>query len=257
MTRQVVSDAAATVRDQTDPAGVQNPYWDTARTIPGSTDYDHPWAPNGFAGPGGPSINRHALVSRYSWAITDPATVAFVATHSSGCSVVEIGAGTGYWAWQLTQRGVHVIAYDQAPPDQAPNQWHQPPPTGGAVDTFHPVIRGGPAQAAAYPDRVLFLCWPPYDQPLAADALAAYPGDTLIYIGEGDGGCTADDRFHRALADGWDVTAKHRPARWWGLHDWVTVYRRSGSPSTPRAVANGCKLPIVGPGLDLPEGMIP
>ena len=73
---------------------------------------------------------------------------------------------------------------------------------------------------------MLFLCWPPYAAPMAADALAAYDGDTLIYVGEGAEGCTGDDRFREALAANWDEVADHRLVQWFGLHDWITVYRR-------------------------------
>jgi hypothetical protein len=92
--------------------------------------------------------------------------------------------------------------------------------------TYHPVATGYTRAAKDFPDRALFLCWPPYGSPMAAAALDFYTGNRVIYIGEGDGGCCADDNFFAALDKGWVEVAEHRPVQWSGLHDWITVYDR-------------------------------
>ena len=44
-----------------------------------------------------------------------------------------------------------------------------------------------------YPDRVLFLCWPPFDDDLASyTALRAYRADVLAYVGDEPGGRDRD-----------------------------------------------------------------
>lgn len=60
---------------------------------------------------------------------------------------------------------------------------------------------------------------------MAHRALAAYAGSTVIYIGEGHGGCTANDAFFDALAH-WTVEREVELPQWWGVHDALTVYRR-------------------------------
>lgn len=183
------------------------------------------------------TVWREGLVRKYSWSIPNPAAVSFVYEHARG-GLVEIGAGTGYWAWQLSQRGLSVVAYDKHPPDQERNGYHNIVTDGRgyrtseqgewkARPTFHPVIKAEHEIAAAHPDRTLFLCWPPYDGPMAADALAAYTGNRVIYIGEGDGGCTADDRFHKMLEVDWTEVEVTRPVQWWGIHDLIFVYERN------------------------------
>jgi hypothetical protein len=242
-----VTETVATVvdlRSLDDPPGVENPYWQTVRKLEGddlSLKYEHRWELRGFDVKD-PAVSRKELVKPYSWAITDPAAVAFVVEHC-GPRVVEVGAGTGYWAWQLSQRGVDVVAYDKAPPDMEPNDWHchryDDVRPVGTRETWHPVLRGdGPSVSAVHSDRTLFLCWPPYGDEMAADTLAAYSGDRLVYIGEGYGGCTGDGRFHAMLGDrydedepqyppaSWREVATHRPVQWWGLHDWISVYER-------------------------------
>jgi hypothetical protein len=103
-----------------------------------------------------------------------------------------------------------------------------------AVDTpYMPIRKGGPERAADYPDRTLLLIWPPYAEPMAHDALRAFTGRTLVYIGEGDGGCTGDDAFHALIDAEWDEIADHAVPQWWGLHDHLWIYRRKGAARLP------------------------
>jgi hypothetical protein len=73
------------------------------------------------------------------------------------------------------------------------------------------------------------LCWPPYADGMAQQALARYEGARVIYIGEGEGGCTGDDVFHAALAEQWKLAASYEIPQWDGLHDDVRVYVRRAS----------------------------
>lgn len=52
---------------------------------------------------------RAELVRRYAWAVPDAAAIAALAARSP---LVEIGAGTGYWARLLAAAGADIIAYD-------------------------------------------------------------------------------------------------------------------------------------------------
>jgi len=220
------------------PGPARNPYWDAVRALPGddiTQRFQHRWEPRTYPRVWEPDSNddgprRDELTTRYAWAIPDPASLAFIAEHANG-RIVEIGAGTGYWAWQLSQLGVDVVAYDRNPPDRGGNHWHSPRgadgnPSKQPMPVFFPVRRGGAPQAARHPDRTLLLCWPPYTSTVARRALRAYSGQRIIFIGEGWGGCTADDAFFRALERGWVEVVAHRLVQWSGIHDWATVYDR-------------------------------
>ena len=89
------------------------------------------------------------------------------------------------------------------------------------------LLRDDHAAPKHHPDRALFLCWPSYAEPWAAQALACYTGDMLIYAGEGEGGCTADDEFFRLLDAEWEEIGDS-PAHisYWGIHCYLTAYRR-------------------------------
>ncbi|MER7280490.1 hypothetical protein ABT369_39235 [Dactylosporangium sp. NPDC000244] len=206
---------------------IDNPYWDAVK------DHIDPtgslWGTPEVGSPlGRPDIKqwlaevpqRHDMVSRYSWTITDPDTAAFVAEHSGG-RLVDPMAGTAYWGWVLAQHGVDVVSSDAEP---GTNHYHQDRPCFGSVAAMP-----GIEAAALHADRTLFLAWPPYNTPDGADILAAYRGDRVIYVGEGDGGCCGDDRLHELLAKGWREVAHRVPVQWFGIHDVVTVYDRAGS----------------------------
>lgn len=215
-----------------------NPYWDKVIVTPGepiTLKYRGTWEPAWYSHDeqGRYTQHREPLVTQYAWAIPDPESLAFVAKYLAP-KAVEMGAGTGYWASLLAQLGVDILAFDAKPPQIATdNHWHSPARedrhgfTHETREVFCPVYPGDPQTLAAYPDRALFLCWPPYAEPMAAEALAAYPGPRLVYIGEGQGGCTADDDFFTALASEWTEIASHRGVQWSGIHDYITVYERA------------------------------
>jgi hypothetical protein len=85
----------------------------------------------------------------------------------------------------------------------------------------------------ASPERVLFLCWPPFDDDGASyAALRAYRGDVLLYAGDSPGpdgspGATGTVRFHRELALNWTVAEQAALPNWPGLRDRLVVYRRN------------------------------
>jgi len=163
--------------------------------------------------------DRHKLCHRYSWAIpTEPALIE-LAAHAP---LVEIGAGTGYWAMLLRERGVDIIAYDLHPPvtGAEDNHWHQ------NVPTWTEVLPGSSADAALHPDRSLFLCWPPMSD-MAHNALRVYYGNCLIYVGEPEDGCTANDLFDADLKRDWILTKAVKMLQWWGIHDQMMIYTRA------------------------------
>lgn len=214
---------AGSQQDQTTPDGVENPLREIARHMPGSAfSYGGRIEPDGFHAymqPGFSQIGRDELAGRFSWSIPSPGDMVWLAKLLDGRGVVEIGAGSGYWAWQMTQVGIDVVAFDP----------HLPGPDNRYVKhkLYHPVLPGDDRKAADYPERALMLCWPPYCGAMAMDAMRAYTGDLLIYIGEGDGGCCADDDFFKLLDAEWDEESESPfHVTWSGIHCHMTAYRR-------------------------------
>lgn len=182
--------------------GIQNPYWEIVRNLPVSgisLTYEGRYEPDVFYySPGSPEryvLERGRLCKVFSWAIPSPGDLLWIRDRLCGRRLVETGAGLGYWAWQLAQAGVEVTAYDAVQP--ADNKY-----TEG--EEWWPVLPGDHDAVKEHHDRSLLLCWPSYDEPWAAWSLASYQGDQLFYLGEGWGGCCANDAFFELLDAEWD-----------------------------------------------------
>lgn len=204
-----------------------NPYWVEVCKVEGGSfglDDDAVWQPAfypikamlaaselGVADPFVESLSREVLVEKFAWSIPDPGSLEFIkGSFPSGASFVECGAGTGYWAYQLTQLGFDVTAFDAAYRDEL----------------WFPVQKGGVDDVAVSSAGVLFLCWPPYGTSMAFDALSAFKGDSLLYVGENYGGCTGDDAFFDLLSEEWVFEGSHSGVNYFGIHDSVNVYSR-------------------------------
>jgi hypothetical protein len=164
--------------------------------------------------------DRHDLAEAYSWTVTDPDSIAFVARYAEG-GLVDPMAGTGWWAAVLGRVGVDVVCYDVAPPEE--NDWHK----GMALHVPVEVVEHGAEAVALHPDRTLLLSWPPYNEPVGNDILHAYPGSRVIYIGEGPYGCCGDKLMHERLERDWKEVDERIPVRWEGIYERITIYERS------------------------------
>jgi hypothetical protein len=118
---------------------------------------------------------RLQLAQRYSYVVPQPHLLDVLGRYSP---LVELGAGTGYWAHLVRLRGLDIVAFDQAPPG------------GERTNRYHPdscswteVLEGDATVLAAHGDRSLFLCWPPAFSSLW-EALGYYAGDLVIYVGD-------------------------------------------------------------------------
>jgi hypothetical protein len=70
------------------------------------------------------------------------------------------------------------------------------------------------------------MAWPGFDTAWPKATLAAYKGDTFLYVGEGAGGCTADHEFHELLEKEFDPTNAINIPQFFGLHDRLEIWKR-------------------------------
>jgi hypothetical protein len=133
--------------------------------------------------------------------------------------ILEVGAGTGYWAYEFKKRGVDYLATD-AYPDRE-NRYFVGIKAWSVVEK-RPAIEA----VRCYPDRTLLMSWPEYSEPWAVEALKEYKGDIFIYVGEEEGGCCADDDFFEHLGNYWDEREQLDMPQFFGLHDVAIVYER-------------------------------
>ena len=167
----------------------------------------------------GDVFGDNSIRKKYSYAIPTEPVLSWLVKLGP---IVEVGAGKGYWAKMIADRGGDIVAYDVIDPRQ-----------NGMTDMGEPwydIAISDCEVCGDHPGRTLFLCWPPLGSNMASRALMSYingGGRYVVYIGAAAGGCTAGDSFFDILdartADispqGLDVLS------WWGVHDHLYFYR--------------------------------
>ncbi len=150
---------------------------------------------------------RKRLIWAFSWAVPDaPAIQALV----EAGPWIELGAGSGYWAWLLRQAGGDVVALDREPAQ--PPSWSQ-------------VLLGDEATLPASNGRGLFMCWPPLDQPMARLALQNLAPGRVAVVGEVRGR-TGDAALWDLLERHFELTRELAIPTWPGFEDRLRLYRR-------------------------------
>ena len=185
---------------------------------------------------------RTCLCTYFAWAV--PNDHAIKVLQNLGQPILEIGAGTGYWAWLLSQAGVDIVAYDAE--DSHDGHKHR---------FRHSLVRdGGVEQASSkeHSGRALMLCWPDIvgDSALddadrgtfGFDTLKTFEGDTVVYVGElgpgvvkaakgwGDpfppGGSSASAAFQKELLAKFEMTQRVELPNWPPYNSHLTVWKR-------------------------------
>lgn len=172
-------------------------------------------------------FDRHAFVSRFAWAIPGEGALAAIAEHAP---ILEVGAGSGYWAHELTKRGVDIVATDPSPAPCEPGETQ-----GYRFErAWHAVVKmEGLTALRKFPGRALLFVWPCYARPWSGKVLAKFRGSTVLYVGEGPSGCTGDDRFHKLLGAQFQCVRDVPIPQWSGMHDRLRIYRRCVGSEAP------------------------
>jgi hypothetical protein len=168
------------------------------------------------------------MIPRYAFAIPGEEGLACIARYAP---TVEMGAGNGYWARCLRDRGVDVVAYDVMG-----DQWRA---YFRESHLWTEVVSGGPGRLSEHPDRTLLLCWPDPWTGMDEASLRAYGGRHVIYVGEPGNRGPGTDGFRQLLRTGWREVERVPVPQWNECDDLLPVYeRRSRQPrrgrGTPR-----------------------
>jgi hypothetical protein len=167
---------------------------------------------------------KAAIAGHFAWAVPTEEAIRVVLKYAT--NMVEIGAGSGYWAWMMRQVGIAVAAFDAAPP---PFTWSK-------------VDQCDERAVSYYPYHTLFVCWPPWNSDMAYNALACYQGNHFVYVGEWMGG-SANPRFFGQLATMFELIDVVDIPPWQNRDDRLMIFRRLISSaqsllrSTPSNVA--------------------
>jgi hypothetical protein len=140
---------------------------------------------------------REKFINRYGFAVLYRAAIEAMRPYAP---LLEIGAGSGYWTYELRKYGVDCIATDTM--DGQYGFFEENGEVTSRRWTHHYThieILNSVEAVRKYPNRNILTVWPDYGAPWAADALDIFTGQVVIYMGEGHGNATADDRFHELL----------------------------------------------------------
>ena len=161
---------------------------------------------------------REKYATTIAWAIPSREAIDVITNFVGQETVLEIGAGLGYWAKLLQDKGVSII-----PTDNKEIHWKH-----SKQSSYTKVIHAKHTDSIKkYKEAtVLFLCWPPYDEPMAEESLRLFKGTRLIYIGENYGGCNATDDFFNLLEEQWLLFKEIYIKQWDGIHDYLSLYER-------------------------------
>lgn len=168
----------------------------------------------------------------FAFAIPNPDALRCISQYSP---VVEMGAGSGYWAYHLILMGCDVIAYDIAcTADQLTGQSEE----AWFCEPFTEIRSGSVKELANHPDRTLLLVWPysqsSADGPWDAGCLDFFQGDHVIYVGEWEGqtcdhlgpGATSSAAFQTRLLSEFECVQRMQIPHWPHLQDDLSVWKR-------------------------------
>lgn len=137
---------------------------------------------------------RGNYIKEYGFTYLTKAWVGQLLNVLKGKRVLEVMAGTGALASVLKSEGVDINVTDNKSWKSSSERWNTQP--------HIPIEELDAVAAIKKYDKVdyIIMSWPPYDSPIAYMVLMTKricnPNAIIIYIGEGYGGCTADDDFH-------------------------------------------------------------
>ena len=164
---------------------------------------------------------RRNFIHEYGWSVPNEEAINSIKDFVENDSILEIGSGLGTWAKLLQSEGISVTPTDLSlDPKENPYIIEKKPYTN--VDQ----INADKAIKKYGNHKVLMMVWPPYDSPMAYNALKLFAGDKLIFVGEGHGGCTADGNFFNLLESDWNHVENVFIPRWSGIHDSLSLYKR-------------------------------
>ena len=166
----------------------------------------------------GEYYKRTYFTKEYGWSVPNEEAIKEIKDFVEDDECLEIGAGYGLWAKLMQDVGIDIVPTDSFGhrsgwvPEDKSFTYVEDLNSEEALDKYDDA-------------NVLMMSWPPYDNPLASDAITAFSGGKLISIGE-CGGCTADSKFFEILDSQWVNVGNVQIPQWEGIHDYLSLWVR-------------------------------
>lgn len=167
---------------------------------------------------------RQQFIAKFGFAVLAGHTIELLRPFAP---LVEVGSGSGYWAYELRKAGVDIVATDPGKGEYDVVSFRDDKMKRVEWQLWIKIERlTGVEAVQKYPERTLLIVWPDEDDPWAAETLAAYRGDAVIYVGEGSGGRTGDDRFHELLERDFEQTENRHIPHFYAIYDRLGIWER-------------------------------
>lgn len=153
---------------------------------------------------------RSTLVERYGWAVPNESAITYLTNFDN---LIEVGAGSGYWAYIIESAGGSVDAYDIDPPGANENEY---------VNVEKSDVRS----MEVIENSPVLMVWPPCHNKMSEYVLTHEPSHVL-YVGEGAGGCTGTDEFHHTLSKKYGLIETIEIPSFDGVNDNLYHYARN------------------------------
>ena len=187
------------------------------------------WA-NNQALPTLTEIDRTALrreyVSIFGFPIITAPVVRWISQVTAGHPLLEIGAGNGYLASELTNHGIDVIPTD--PHLTGTEEGYRIPMAPVPSVDILPLT--GADAIALHPERDILWSWPDLNAEYTHQTLREFAGRFLVYIGEDIHGNTGSPEFHHVLETNFVLADSFQIPTFPGLHDRIVLYERAHHP---------------------------
>lgn len=177
---------------------------------------------------------RKKFQTNFSWAIPSKKVVKSIVDFANHETIYEIGAGKGYWAYFIDKMNGKIKCFDN--PECVFHYFQNPQKNNcnqnlnniTTFKTFYPVdfCCTNEIIKKCKKANILMFCWPEYNKNWAYEYLNKIFPQKLIYIGEGFGGCCANNAFFNFIEKKYDEIEFIDIPQWEGLHDYCFFYER-------------------------------
>ena len=162
---------------------------------------------------------RDEFIQQFGFAILDERTVTQLSSLIGNSKVLEIGAGSGYWSYELRRFGIDAVATDPQLTRYATGGWELQYVEVDKLDGIAALDKYGH-------DLTLMMVWPDYESTWSSDVLSAYEGDQAIICGEDRYGCTGCAGLFDQLESEWQSVRSVFNPTWPYVHDYIEVFKR-------------------------------
>ena len=176
---------------------------------------------------------RERFCRNYTWAIPSQKAIQSIVKFSAGEEIIEIGAGKGYWAKLINSFGGKIQCYDLLETFElyfdSPTSPKDLSKTFEGFQTFYPVtfcLTRNEIYSRITDPKILMFCWPECSDPWAYEYLKEFAPQKLIFIGEWEGGCCAEDQFFDFLTSHYKEVERIEIPRWSCIHDAVWFFEK-------------------------------